>query len=47
VMLGAWGTHLVFDGGRHMTSEVVPLVLAVIVLLVRRRQLGVLRRGRL
>jgi putative oxidoreductase len=47
VMLGAWGTHLVFDGGRHMTSEVVPLVLAGIVLIVRRRQLGVLRRGRL
>jgi putative oxidoreductase len=44
VMLGAWGTHLVFDGGRHMTSEVVPLVLATIVLLVRRRQLGVLWR---
>ena len=47
VMLGAWGTHLVFDGGRNMTSEVVPLVLAGIVLIVRRRQLGVLRRGRL
>ena len=44
VMLGAWGTHLVFDGGRHMTSEVVPLVLAAIVLIVRRRQLGVLWR---
>ena len=38
VMLGAWGTHLMFDGGRHMTSEVVPLVLASIVLIVRRRQ---------
>ena len=39
VMLGAWVTHLVFDGGRHMTSEVVPLVLATIVLFVRRAQL--------
>ena len=38
VMLGAWGTHLAFDGGRHMTSEVVPLVLAFIVLIVRRGQ---------
>ena len=39
VMLGAWATHLIFDGGRHMTSEVVPLVLASIVLIVRRRSL--------
>jgi putative oxidoreductase len=40
VMLGAWGTHLVFDGGRHMTSEIVPLVLASIVLIVRRGQVA-------
>lgn len=39
VMLGAWGTHLAFDNGRHMTSEVVPLVLATIVLIVRRHDL--------
>ena len=39
VMLGAWATHLIFDGGRHMTSEVVPIVLASIVLIVRRSQL--------
>ena len=39
VMLGAWGTHLAFDNGRHMTSEVVPLLLATIVLIVRRREL--------
>lgn len=39
VMLGAWATHIVFDGGRHMTSEVVPLVLASIVLILRRRSL--------
>jgi uncharacterized membrane protein YphA (DoxX/SURF4 family) len=37
VMLGAWATHLIFDGGRHMTSELMPLVLATIVLIVRRR----------
>ena len=44
VMLGAWATHLIFDGGRHMTSEVVPLVLASIVLIVRRGQLRAWRR---
>ena len=38
VMLGAWATHLIFDGGRNMTSEVVPLVLASITLIVRRQQ---------
>jgi putative oxidoreductase len=42
VMAGGMGTHLVFDGGRHMTSEVVPMVLAGIVLFVRRRQLAAL-----
>ena len=40
VMLGAWATHLIFEGGRHMTSEVVPLALASIVLVVRRRQVA-------
>ena len=40
VMLGAWATHIIFDGGRHMTSEVVPLVLATIVLVLRRGQLA-------
>ena len=39
VMLGGMGTHIVFDHGRHMTSEVVPLVLASIVLVLRRDQL--------
>jgi putative oxidoreductase len=39
VMLGAWGTHLAFDQGRHMTSEIVPLVLATLVLVARRKQL--------
>ena len=40
VMLGAEGTHLIFDRGQHMTSEVVPLVLATIVLVVRRGQVS-------
>lgn len=45
VMLGGMATHLIFDGGRHMTSEVVPLVLATVVLVVRRGQLrGLLRK---
>ena len=46
VMLGAWATHLIFDGGRHMTSEVVPLVLASIVLILRREQLRILLKSR-
>ena len=45
VMLGAWATHLIFDGGRHMTSEVVPLVLASIVLIVRRHQVATAARS--
>src|SRR5262245_55564097 len=40
VMLGAEATHLIFDRGQHMTSEVVPLVLATIVLVVRRGQVS-------
>jgi len=39
VMLGAMTTHVLFDGGRHLTSEVVPLVLASIVVAVRRREI--------
>ena len=39
VMLGGMATHLVFDGGRHMTSEIVPLALGTIVLVLRRSQL--------
>ena len=38
VMLGAMGTHIAYDGGRHLTSEIVPLTLATIVLVVRRAQ---------
>jgi putative oxidoreductase len=40
VMLGAMATHVIFDGGRHMTSEVVPLALSIIVLVLRRSQLS-------
>lgn len=39
VMLGAWATHIIFDHGRHMTSEIVPLVLATVVVALRRREL--------
>jgi len=44
VMLGGMATHLLFDQGRHMTSEVVPLVLASIVLVARWPQTQRLRR---
>ena len=44
VMLGGMATHLIFDEGRHMTSEIVPLVLGSIVLVLRRGQLSALRR---
>ncbi|AHG93813.1 hypothetical protein J421_6278 (plasmid) [Gemmatirosa kalamazoonensis] len=37
VMLGGMATHVAFDHGRHMTSEVVPLTLALVVLVLRRR----------
>lgn len=36
VMLGAMATHVAFDGARHMTSEVVPLILSGIVFVIRR-----------
>jgi len=38
VMLGAMGTHIVKDHGRHLTSEILPLTLATIVLVVRIRR---------
>jgi putative oxidoreductase len=38
VMLGGMATHIIQDGGRHLTSEVVPLTLATIILIVRRRE---------
>ena len=40
VMLGGMTTHVIFDHGRHMTSEVVPLTLALITLFLRRDQLS-------
>ena len=39
VMLGGMATHVLFDGGRNLTSEVVPLTLGTIVLILRRRQI--------
>ena len=43
VMLGAMGTHIVKDGGRHLTSEVVPITLATIVFVLRLRSARRLR----
>ena len=37
VMLGGTATHLLKDQGRHLTSEVVPITLATIVLVMRLR----------
>jgi hypothetical protein len=37
VMLGGTATHLLKDHGRHLTSEVVPITLATIVLVMRIR----------
>ena len=42
VMLGGMATHLAFDHGRNISSEVVPLTLATVVLIIRRGQLGAL-----
>ena len=39
VMLGGMGTHIVKDNGRHLTCEIVPLTLASVVLVVRRRHI--------
>jgi putative oxidoreductase len=39
VMLGGMGTHLARDHGRHMTSELMPLVVASVILYVRRGEL--------
>ena len=38
IMLGGTGTHIVKDQGRHMTSEVLPITLATIVLVMRIRR---------
>ena len=37
VMVGGMGTHIYFGQPRHMTSEVVPLTLSIVVLLGRWR----------
>ena len=39
IMLGAMGTHIAYDGGRHLTSEVVPMFLSLLVLWFRKQQL--------
>lgn len=39
VMLGAMGTHIAYDGGRNVTSEMVPLFLGCLVLYLHRRSL--------
>ena len=44
IMLGGMATHLIFEGGRHMTSEIVPLTLATIVFVIRRKELLLLFR---
>ncbi len=44
VMLGGMATHLIFDAGRHMTSELGPLIFATIVLIIRRREFKYWRR---
>jgi putative oxidoreductase len=45
VMLGGTATHLLKDGGRHLTSEIVPLVLATIVLVTRWREVRLPENG--
>jgi putative oxidoreductase len=44
VMIGGMATHLWWGQPRHMTSEVLPLVLATVVALGRRRSFAALRR---
>ncbi|HJU89973.1 MAG TPA: DoxX family protein [Gemmatimonadaceae bacterium] len=39
VMLGAAGTKIVLDNGRHLKSEIVPTTLSTIVLVLRRDEL--------
>jgi putative oxidoreductase len=45
VMVGGMATHIIQDGGRHMTSEVMPLVLSLVILTLRRDQWARPRRG--
>lgn len=39
IMLGGMGTHIVKENGRHITSEIGPLIFASVILLARRRQI--------
>src|SRR5678816_2198251 len=39
IMLGGMGTHIVKENGRHITSEIGPLIFASVVLFARRRQI--------
>lgn len=39
IMLGAMGTHLIKDNGRHITSELGQIIFASVVLFARRKQL--------
>ena len=45
VMVGAMATHVIQDGGRNMTSEVVPIVFASLILWLRREQFSAIARG--
>jgi putative oxidoreductase len=46
VMAGGMSTHILQDGGRHLTSEVMPMVLSLVILVLRREQLrGLFRRS--
>lgn len=38
VMAGGMATHIIQDGGRHLTSEVLPMVLSLVILVLRRDQ---------
>ena len=40
VMLGGMGTHLYWNQARYMTSEALPLLLSLVVLVGRRRHLA-------
>ena len=40
VMAGGMATHIIQDGGRHLTSEVLPMVLSLVILALRRDQLA-------
>jgi putative oxidoreductase len=46
VMTGAMATKILQDGGRHLQSDVVPMVLSIVILALRREQVrSLFRRG--